>query len=526
MPSRNMSISRRSREYGLLGLVVAGVAWFAPLPQAAAQSDDLLYSTVYLDQDGESRAYAINNIGQVVGWSDVGGTKHSAVWLNEVFTDLHGTTHLSLNQIFTANYSEGYAISNAGQIVGAARNEIICPEEKWTISNGFILAPAVLTDLGTPYPGDALANLWTFGNPCQDVFDSAATDVSNANHVVGWSDVDGSGQLHAFILQPQNGQWFIQDPAANFPLNTLMISLGTLDSRSTVSAAHGVNDDGWVTGYSYVDSANTSNGEAAFHAFLVVPNGANWFEDVDMDGANDLMIDLGTLGGNNSWGRGINNAGQIVGESTTSDRNTHAFLWEGGVMTDLGTLGGANSSASAINENGDVVGWAENEDGERRAVAWIAGQIVDLNELLLATQIKRLTLSEARDLNQDGEIVGWGVTSGDVTQGFLLKPATDAQRAAHEALLAGAPAGGGGDDDPPSTPSTPGSRTGGSSDLSPVNSTGGGGASNDGGSDVGGQDAGGGGDVQGFGLCAAGVGFAGYLTLIGMFGLRRGLRRR
>ena len=56
------------------------------------------------------------------------------------------------------------------------------------------------------------------------------------------------------------------------------------------------------------------------------------------------MQDLGTLGGTDSDGTAINDAGQVTGTSTlTGDFTTqtqHAFLWDGATMRDLGTLGG------------------------------------------------------------------------------------------------------------------------------------------------------------------------------------------
>ena len=51
--------------------------------------------------------------------------------------------------------------------------------------------------------------------------------------------------------------------------------------------------------------------------------------------AQYTAYDLGTLGGSYSVAYGINNAGTIVGNRTTSDGVTHAFSPGGGVMTDL-----------------------------------------------------------------------------------------------------------------------------------------------------------------------------------------------
>ena len=58
------------------------------------------------------------------------------------------------------------------------------------------------------------------------------------------------------------------------------------------------------------------------------------------------MLDLGTLGGDNSYATGINDAGQVVGYSETGETYTegaqvvnvvHGFVWYQGVMYDLGT---------------------------------------------------------------------------------------------------------------------------------------------------------------------------------------------
>src|SRR5260370_21959914 len=93
---------------------------------------------------------------------------------------------------------------------------------------------------------------------------------------------------------------------------------------------------------------------------------------INIDG---LKIDLGTLGGPNSWmnwGQ-INERGATVGlaETSVSDPDgedvcgfgTHLtcrpFLWRDGHMSALPTLGGNNGQASAINNRGQIAGYAQ-----------------------------------------------------------------------------------------------------------------------------------------------------------------------
>ena len=93
---------------------------------------------------------------------------------------------------------------------------------------------------------------------------------------------------------------------------------------------------------------------------------------MNIDGHN---IDLGTLGGMNSWTNygGINDRGDNVGFAETADLDptgedicgfgTHhtcsPFLWRHGHMMALPTLGGNNGQAAAINNRGQIVGIAE-----------------------------------------------------------------------------------------------------------------------------------------------------------------------
>ncbi len=67
------------------------------------------------------------------------------------------------------------------------------------------------------------------------------------------------------------------------------------------------------------------------------------------------VTDSGTLGGlGRTDAMAINNLGQIVGAVSTAGGGTDAFIWEDGVMTGLRSTGGA--VARGINDPGQVVG--------------------------------------------------------------------------------------------------------------------------------------------------------------------------
>jgi len=90
------------------------------------------------------------------------------------------------------------------------------------------------------------------------------------------------------------------------------------------------------------------------------------------------VVDLGTLGGTESFGFGVNAAGQVVGQSQTAALTMpstnpdgsggglvldHAYRTAPGSAitpsSDLGTLGGRSSRATGINATGQVVGVAD-----------------------------------------------------------------------------------------------------------------------------------------------------------------------
>ncbi len=131
-----------------------------------------------------------------------------------------------------------------------------------------------------------------------------------------------------------------------------------------------------------------------------------------------IQTHLGTLGGGFSAGHGINDSGQVVGESHDAANQTRAFLWTNGVMSDLGTLGGAYSSARAINSAGEVVGEAKTAAGITRAFLWHPNTgMRDLGTL-------GGTDSRALAINDVGQVVGVSAITASESRAFMWKAGT------------------------------------------------------------------------------------------------------
>jgi probable HAF family extracellular repeat protein len=120
------------------------------------------------------------------------------------------------------------------------------------------------------------------------------------------------------------------------------------------------------------------------------------------------MQDLGTLGGTTGFPLALNNRGQVVGSSNLAgDLTAHAFLWPGtdGKMQDLGTLGGSFSNANAINEAGEVVGYASNAgDQATLAFLWRNGEMTNLGT------VDGDPCSSANAINSRRQVVGVSAT--------------------------------------------------------------------------------------------------------------------
>ena len=144
-----------------------------------------------------------------------------------------------------------------------------------------------------------------------------------------------------------------------------VVDLG-VPKNDTFSMVMSVNNRGWTE----IMAGNFAPGQADFAPALPLNGRA-------LLNVGGFTIDLGTLGGPNSWMNWgeVNELGQVVGDSETAnpdpngedvcgfDTHPHLtcrpFVWQDLHMRALPTLGGNNGEASAINNRGQIVGMAE-----------------------------------------------------------------------------------------------------------------------------------------------------------------------
>lgn len=327
------------------------------------------YKIVDLGYVGASgTAYGINNDGSTTGTGLIDGTSayHPFLYQGGETIDLGGGAAGTASDI-----------NDAGEVVGGMYFGQSYRAFRWQ--------GGVATELGT------LGGSW-----------SDAVGLNNYGQIVGTAYVSGAptgGVGHGFVQS-----------------NGVMTDLGTLGG--TGSRAYDINEAGFIVG------GSGTTGDALWHATLIRPKNGEWYQDSDLDGINDLLVDLGTLGGRSlSDGADINDNGVVVGSSyDLGGGSRRAFKWQDGRMTELGALNGlVYSSAEGINNSGRIVGTSWSSwNADNRAFIWEDGAMYDLNGLV--SPGSGWTLQYARAINDVGWIVGSGLSPGGDVHAYLLVP--------------------------------------------------------------------------------------------------------
>jgi probable HAF family extracellular repeat protein len=279
-----------------------------------------------------SSAYDINDLGQVVGFSTepekISG--RAFLWSTKDGMVNLGTTE---EQDDPDNpFSMAFRINNQGEIVGETGNYAFL----WTEKSGMTLLKTM-----QPY--------WKY---------STAWDINDNGVMVGMCTVDYPEVYHAVLWKSINE---IQD-------------LGTI---KTHSQALGINRLENVVGGS---SDNCRLHERIgsypnnYNGWYIFDHTCTAFIWTESNGLSQLPI---LEGGDASSANAINDRGQVVGWSYTTEGKVHAFVWTSKTgIKDLGTLpGDIESVAYSINNLGQVVGSSVKMDESgtsviKHAVVW------------------------------------------------------------------------------------------------------------------------------------------------------------
>lgn len=300
-----------------------------------------------------STAADINETGDIAGTSEtMSGETHGFILSEAVMTDL-GTFP-------GGDLSIAWGINNLGQVVGSARNAL-------GINHGFVWESGVMRDLGAYPPEDDVGS------------SSMAFAINDAGLIAGVVDLAG-------VVWDLSGV----PNFPPFPPNVVVTNPGPFRP----ARSHDINDADQVAGTLLGDAQGFRWQAGVLEPLAVLGDldddafGINGLGEVvgrallDIDGPPivyhavlwpdpSTVVDLGTLGGNDSEARGINDDGWVVGNSETGAGETVAFLWREDLgMHSLGTLGGVNSKAFAVNTAGQIVGEAETSTGEVHAALW------------------------------------------------------------------------------------------------------------------------------------------------------------
>jgi probable HAF family extracellular repeat protein len=254
-----------------------------------------------------------------------------------------------------------------------------------------------------------IIDLGTLGGP-----NSSANALNEAGQVTGSSTTRDAGTIHAFLYS--RGRMIDIDGRGPALFST---GIG-INARGQVTGQY-LNRNNRLHAYLYsgrgLQDLGTLGGDVSF-GWDLNDAGVVVGESVINDPASDpfppfhpfvyrkgVMRDLGVLQGGGHTANAaqeINNAGQIAGYSEV-DGAFHLFFYERGMMTDLGFFGGRQLSVTDMNERGSFVGTAQ-APGDSVPFLYAGGTLYDINTLIVSPNGWRI--SGANGINDHGQIVG------------------------------------------------------------------------------------------------------------------------
>jgi probable HAF family extracellular repeat protein len=344
---------------------------------------------------GFSQPGTLNDAGVVAGVSVASdGFQHAILWVGDQIVDLNYSGDHGLNAL-------AFGINSLGRVSLQMETSAYDPngEDFCAYGTHRVCTAAV-------WQGGRFISLPTRGGN-----NSTVGNVNSLGQIPGVAETADSDPSCASKLPSQK----LRYQAVIWGPDLRSVKRLPLLGNDTVSVAMWMNDKGQAVGVSGACS-NTQPPPIAYG-----PHAVLW----ETDGTPVNLGNLGSAVVNAALG--INIRGEVVGASSLRDdstpfNGTDGFLWtrQHG-MKNLGTLpDDVASGAFAINDAGQIVGISIGSDGSPRAVYWDNGIPYDLNTHVAGGS--NLNLLWAADINNRGEIAGWGMdTSGEIHT-FLAVP--------------------------------------------------------------------------------------------------------
>jgi probable HAF family extracellular repeat protein len=295
---------------------------------------------------------------------------------------------------------------------------------EFVVTTAFVVALALPNRVNAQQSQYKLIEIGTLGGPRSYI--NPPNDLGSSNQVNASSIAVGGADLPI----PHVGPCFGPDTSEPFVVihafqskNGVTRDLGSLAGVDYCSAATSINGQGLIAGNSENDVIDPILGGNELRAVI-------W--------ENGEIHDLGTFGGNIGLATGVNNRGQVVGLTSTSNPDpfsilyfqiggittgtqTQAFLWQNGHMRNLGTLGGPDAAAFNVNNRGQVAGGSYTNDIPNATTGfptlhtflWESGRMIDLGTL-------GGTAGGPIALNNRGQVLGISNLAGDQSADFFL----------------------------------------------------------------------------------------------------------
>jgi probable HAF family extracellular repeat protein len=362
-------------------------------PQLARAEARPSYYSVQLPKSPARRYIAINNHARVLSMrQDSPALAHLNIVIENWSNGGGNYSEFRPGTLPGSTRSIATAFNDSQQIVGYAESldssgALIGPTRAFIYSNG------AFTDLSVLPP----LHLATQG--------SAATAINNRGDVVGvWRDANGT---HGFLYS-----------------EGVITALGSLsDPGQDGTTPIALNENRQVAG----DSRVTSLPNSFPHTFLAH---AGTFTDIGVLPTWEWHLTAD-----------INDAGDIVGTMRAGNHQVGCFLYSNGSLRNMGVVGsggGSHCRASQINNAGLVVGDSSSTPTQQApynltAFVYIDGQMLNLNTLIAASDplaVNNIRLADALAINDKGQILA-STAEGAAGDYYLLTPYVASTDTAH-----------------------------------------------------------------------------------------------